>query len=288
MRPKKSLSQNFLINDRAARRIVESLALNEDDAVLEIGSGKGALTKHLLEKAKKVLAVEIDKSLCSYLQEKFGHNGNLKIVNKDVLKIDFKELIQPESLCKIVGNLPYQITSPVVSLLLENRKHIPLCVLMVQKEVAVRISSVPGSKDWSPLSIAVQLYSNVKILFRLKPASFFPQPKVDSSVIRIVFLPEPKVSVPDEKLFFKVVRSAFGQRRKTMLNSLSSNLDLPKKEIDLILNKMNIDPQRRAETLSLNEFANLSYAMEEILKPDPLTPPLHKTERRTGGEVKNK
>jgi 16S rRNA (adenine1518-N6/adenine1519-N6)-dimethyltransferase len=265
VRPKKSLSQNFLINDRAARRIVESLALNKDDAVLEIGSGKGALTKHLLEKARKVLAVEIDKSLCSYLQEKFGNNENLDVINNDILKIDFKELIQPESLCKIVGNLPYQITSPVLSLLLENRKHIPLCVLMVQKEVALRISSVPGSKDWSPLSIAVQLYSDVKTLFHLKSSSFFPPPKVDSSVIKIIFSSEPKIFVPSEKVFFQVVRSAFGQRRKTLLNSLSSNLGLPKKETEIILNRIDIDPQRRAETLSLSEFANLSSVMTKIL-----------------------
>jgi len=272
VRPKKRLSQNFLINDRAARRIVESLNLEKDDLVLEIGAGNGALTKHLLEKAKKVLAVEIDKILCAYLKENFGHRENLEVINQDILKVNIKDLIPSKSSCKVVGNLPYQITSPVLSLLIKNKEFIPQGVLMVQKEVALRICSVPGDRDWSPLSIAIQLYSNVKILFRLKPASFFPQPKVDSSVIRIVFLPEPKVSVPDEKLFFKVVRSAFGQRRKTMLNSLSSNLDLPKKEIDLILNKMNIDPQRRAETLSLSELANLSYAMEEILKPYPFTP----------------
>jgi len=272
VRPKKRLSQNFLINDRAARRIVESLNLEKDDLVLEIGAGNGALTKHLLEKAKKVLAVEIDKILCAYLKENFGHRENLEVINQDVLKVNFKDLIPSKSSCKVVGNLPYQITSPVLSFLIKNKEFIPQGVLMVQKEVAMRICSVPGDRDWSPLSIAVQLYSDVKILFHLKPTSFFPQPQVDSSVIRIVFLPEPKVSVPDEKLFFKVVRSAFGQRRKTMLNSLSSNLDLPKKEIDLILNKKGIDPQRRAETLSLNEFANLSYAMEEILKPHPPTP----------------
>jgi 16S rRNA (adenine1518-N6/adenine1519-N6)-dimethyltransferase len=246
VRPKKSLSQNFLINDRAARRIVESLNLKKDDVVLEIGAGKGALSKHLLENAKKVLAVEIDKPLCSYLQEKFSHNGNLDVINKDILKIDFKELIQPESFCKVVGNLPYQITSPVLSLLLE-------------------ICSVPGSKDWSPLSIAVQLYSDVKILFHLKPSSFFPRPRVDSSVIKIVFLSKPKVLVEDEEVFFRVVRSAFGQRRKTLLNSLSANLGLPKKEIEVILNRVGIDSQRRAETLSLGEFANLSSAMGEIL-----------------------
>lgn len=265
MRPKKSLSQNFLVNDNASRKIVESLELKQDDVVLEIGAGKGALTKHLLGKAKEVLAVEIDQLLCSNLKDKFGYQENLKIINEDILKINFKDLIRPESSCKVVGNIPYQITSPVLSLLLENRKFISLGVLMVQKEVALRISSVPGSKDWSPLSIAVQLYSDIKIIFQLKPSSFFPQPGVDSSAIKITFLWEPKVFVKDEEFFFKVVRSAFGQRRKTLLNSLSSNLDLPKKDIGVILNEIGIDPQRRAETLSLKEFANLSSAMGVIL-----------------------
>ncbi|MCK4385904.1 MAG: ribosomal RNA small subunit methyltransferase A [candidate division Zixibacteria bacterium] len=265
MRPKRSLSQNFLTNDRAARRIVESLNLKKDDTVLEIGAGKGALTRHLLDKAKKVYAVEVDKRLCSFLQQRFGDKENLKTINKDILKTNFRDLIGPDNFCKVVGNLPYQITSPIFSLLLENKEFIALCVLMVQKEVALRICAVPGNKDWSPLSIAVQFYSDVKILFHLKPASFFPPPQVESSVIKIVFLSEPKVYVPDEKLFFNVVRSAFGQRRKMLLNSLAANLDLPKKEIEVILNKVDIDPQRRAETLSLNEFAKLSSAMCEIL-----------------------
>jgi 16S rRNA (adenine1518-N6/adenine1519-N6)-dimethyltransferase len=265
VRPKKSLSQNFLTNDKAARRIVESLDLKKNDTILEIGAGKGALTKHLLDKAKEVYAVEIDKRLCSYLQRKFGNKKNLKLINKDILKINFRDLIGPGNFGKVVGNLPYQITSPVLSLLLENKEFIALCVLMVQKEVALRICASPGDKDWSPLSIAVQLYSDVEILFHLKPGSFFPQPKVDSSVIQIVFLSRPRVYVSDKKLFFKVVRSAFGQRRKMLINSLATNLDLPKKKIEVILNKIGIDPRRRAETLSLNEFATLSSAMNEVL-----------------------
>lgn len=266
MRPKKRLSQNFLINDKASRKIVESLDLKPEDTVLEIGAGKGALTKHLLEKANQVLAVEIDQSFCVQLKQKFSHPENLQIINEDILKINFQKSIQPNNQCKVVGNLPYRITSPVLSLLLENKKFISLCVLMVQKEVALRLSSVPGSKDWSPLSIAIQLYSDIKILFHLKPSSFFPPPRVDSSVIKITFLSEPKVNVKDQKLFFKVVRSAFGQRRKILLNSLASNLDLPKKEIEVILNRIDIDSQRRAETLSLNEFADLTSEMEKILK----------------------
>ena len=265
VKPKKSLSQNFLTNEKAAVRIVESLEPKRDDTVLEIGAGKGALTKHLLEKAKKVYAIEIDKQLCSYLQQRFSDKKNLKIINKDILKVNLRDMIGPGSFCKVVGNLPYQIVSPVLSLLLEHRKLVSLCVLMVQKEVALRICASPGNKDWSPLSIAVQLYSDVKILFHLKPSSFFPQPQVSSSVLQIVFLSEPRVSVPDEEFFFCVVRSAFGQRRKMVLNSLSANLDLPKKKIEVIFNKVGIDPHRRAETMNLDEFARLSFAMKKIL-----------------------
>jgi 16S rRNA (adenine1518-N6/adenine1519-N6)-dimethyltransferase len=265
LRPKRSLSQNFLVNEQAARKMIEALALNENDIILEIGAGQGALTRHLLGKVNMVYAVEIDKRLCSYLERRFQHADNLRIVNQDVLKIDLEELIGSGNTCKVVGNLPYQITSPVLSYLLENKKLIPCCVLMVQKEVALRICASPGNKDWSPLSIAVQLHSNVKILFHLKPGSFFPPPQVDSSVIRIDFIREPRILIRNQKLFFKVVRSAFGQRRKMVANSLAANLDLPKGKVEVILTKAGIDPRRRAETLSLKEFATLSSTVGDML-----------------------
>ena len=265
MRPKKSLSQIFLINDRAAKRIVDSLNIQEGDTVLEIGAGKGALTKYLLRKAKKVIAVELDKELCQYLEQKFLEKKNLVLINQDILKIDFKKLAGQESYLKVIGNLPYQITSPLLSLLLENRKFIPLSILMVQKEVAKRICAQPKSKDWSPLSLTVQLHSEVRTLFNLKPTSFFPPPKVESSVIKITFRENPKVFIADENLFFSVIRSAFGQRRKIILNSLSANFDLPKRDLELILNKVMIDPKRRPETLSIEEFANLSKALGKLL-----------------------
>ncbi|MCJ7578479.1 MAG: 16S rRNA (adenine(1518)-N(6)/adenine(1519)-N(6))-dimethyltransferase RsmA [candidate division Zixibacteria bacterium] len=265
MRPKKSLSQNFLTNDRAAKRIVDSLDIQEGDTVLEIGAGKGALTKYLLEKAKKTVAVEIDKKLCQYLEQRFTEKNNLVLINKDILKIDWGNLAGKMGHLKVIGNLPYRITSPLLSLLLENREFIPLSVLMVQKEVAKRICAQPGSKDWSPLSITVQLHADVKTLFHLRPTSFYPSPKVESSVIKIVFLKRPRVFIADENLFLLVVRSAFGQRRKIILNSLSANLNLPKTEVELILNKVKIDPKRRPETLSIQEFAKLSSALGNLL-----------------------
>lgn len=266
VRSKRSLGQNFLSDDSAARRIVESLELREDDVVLEIGAGKGALTSHLLEKADRVLAVEIDGRLCRHLRKRFRDKENLSVINEDILKIDLREVIQPGTKCKVVGNLPFQITSPVISLVLQNREIISPCVLMVQKEVALRICALPGNRDWSPLSIAVQLHSDARVLFHLKSESFYPAPKVDSSVVKITFLAEPRVSVPDEEWFFKVVRSAFSQRRKMILNSLAGSLDLPKGTIEVILTEVGIDPRKRAEALDLSQFADLASALREILK----------------------
>jgi 16S rRNA (adenine1518-N6/adenine1519-N6)-dimethyltransferase len=266
MRAKKSLSQNFLINQGAAKRIVDSMDLGQDDMVLEIGAGKGALTKHLLEKARKVFAVELDKRLCDYLDKAFGESENLKIIQRDILKVDFTDLVDSPDKFKVVGNLPYKITSPVLELLLEQKDRISLCVLMVQKEVAARICAHPGTRDWSPLSIGIQLYSKAEVLFHLKPSSFSPAPRVESSVIRLIFLPEPKVTLPDEDFFFRVVRAAFSQRRKILLNSLSNNLSLPKRELTLILNEVHIDPQRRPETLSIEEYAVLTSALGSFVK----------------------
>jgi 16S rRNA (adenine1518-N6/adenine1519-N6)-dimethyltransferase len=263
VRPKKRLSQNFLVNDRAAKRIVDNLNPEKSDVVLEIGAGSGALTKHLVHQAKRVLAVEIDQELCSALEKKFAEHRNLTIIHADILKLDLDSLIKPAHQCKVVGNLPYQITSPILSFLLQNKKLIELCVLMVQKEFAQRLSSAPGSKDWSPLSVAIRLHADVEILFHLKPGSFFPRPRVDSSVIKITFLPNPRVRVEDEEWFLKVVRAAFGQRRKTLLNSLAANLSLPKEKLEFILKRIEIDPQRRAETLGLKEFAELSAELKK-------------------------
>jgi len=264
IRPKKRLSQNFLINANAAKRIVESLNLKTDEAVLEIGPGKGALTRYLIQRSRRVIGVEIDKSLCSFLRKKFALNENLEIVNRDFLKVDFQKVILPHRKVKVIGNLPYQITSPALALLLENRKRIELAVLTVQKEVAQRICGQPGGKSWSPLSIGIQLYADPEILFRVKPSSFRPAPKVESAVIRLAFLRKPKVKIGDEKSFSRLVKAAFSQRRKTVANSLASSLGWPKDLILRALSQANIDSNRRAETLSIRELALLCDSMSSL------------------------
>jgi len=258
IKPKKSLSQNFLINDNAAKRIVESLNLEKNETVLEIGPGKGALTRYLLEKSRKVIGVEIDKNLCGFLKKRFSPCENLRIINQDFLRIDFEKVIPPNKKIKVIGNLPYQITSPVLALLMENRERVKLAVLMVQKEVAQRICARPDTRNWSPLSIGIQLYSDPKILFRLKPSSFKPTPKVESAVIQLEFLKKPKVRIKDENFFFQLVKAAFAQRRKMVLNSVSGSLDLRKEFVLKALERAKIDPKKRAEALTLDELASFS------------------------------
>src|SRR3972149_6031853 len=245
IRPKKSLSQNFLVNLHAAQRIVDSLNLSNEDSVLEIGAGKGVLTQFLIEKAKKVYAVELDKNLCEFLREKFSNQKNLEIINQDILQLDLKKLLPSSPKIKIIGNLPYQITSPILDWLIQYKELISQVVLMVQKEVAIRMSASPGSKDFSPLSVFVQVYTNPKILFSLKPGSFNPPPKVDSTVMVLDFLSQSKVRPEDEKLFFQIVKASFSTRRKTILNCLSSNLKLPKNLVEKILAEQKINPQSR-------------------------------------------
>jgi 16S rRNA (adenine1518-N6/adenine1519-N6)-dimethyltransferase len=268
IRPKKSLSQNFLINENAAKRIVESLNLKKNETVIEIGPGKGALTKHLIDKSRRVIGVEIDKGLCQFLKKRFSLHKNLEIINKDFLKIDFEKTISPDKKIKVIGNLPYQITSPALALLLENRKRIKSAVLMLQKEVAQRICAQPGNKNWSPLSIGIQLYSDPDILFKLKPSSFKPAPKVESAVIKLVFLKKPKVKIENEAFFSRLVKAAFSQRRKMILNSVSASLGWSKDLVLKALRKAGIDPTKRAEALTIEKLASFSNILSILKQKD--------------------
>jgi 16S rRNA (adenine1518-N6/adenine1519-N6)-dimethyltransferase len=260
--PRKRFSQNFLINLKAAKRIVDYLDLKSDEKVLEIGPGKGVLTQFLLEKAKRVYGVELDRNLCKYLVEEFKDKENLEVINQNILKFNLKKITEEERL-KIIGNIPYQITTPIFEYLIQNREFIDFAILTVQKEVAKRICAKPGTPDWSPLSVGIQLFSNPEILFTLKPNSFFPPPKVDSAVIKIRFLLRPKVEV-GFPFFADLVKAVFSQRRKTLLNSLSKSLDLNKDELQTILKDAEIDSQRRGETLNLKELGKLAKIISAI------------------------
>ncbi len=261
--PRKRFSQNFLVNLKAAKRIVDYLELKPDQIALEIGPGKGVLTQFLVEKAKKVYGVELDKDLCAYLKEKFKDRENLEVINQDILRFDLHEIADKKERLKVIGNIPYQITSPILEYLIQSREFIDFAILTVQKEVAKRICAKPGTPDWSSLSIGIQLFSNPEILFTLKPNSFFPAPKVDSTVIRVKFHLKPKVEV-ELPFFSDLIKAVFSQRRKTLLNSLSRSLDLNKEELQAILKEAEIDSQRRGETLNLRELGKLAKIISAL------------------------
>ena len=266
----KSLGQNFLINESILDEIVESADISDDDVVLEIGTGIGTLTSKLCERAKKVIAVEIDKNLLPILQETLSDFDNITIINKDILKIDINEELTNLGInqkIKVVANLPYYITTPIIMKILEEKVNVDCMVLMLQKEVANRINATTSTKDYGSLSIAVQYYCDTDIVCKVPKNSFIPEPNVDSLVIKLSVNEKRKVDIEDEDLFFKIVRGSFSKRRKTILNSLAGYENLVDKEkIEKILEKANIDTRRRGETLSIYEFAILTRAYKDYLQ----------------------
>lgn len=258
----KRLGQNFLISPGIVSGIVQAAEIEKGDRVLEIGPGIGTLTQGLAEAGAIVTAVELDKKLPAVLAETLKGYDNITIIPGDILKTDIKALMGDEPF-KVAANLPYYITTPILMALLEQKLPITHIVTMVQKEVAERMTAAPGGKDYGALSVAVQYYTKPEIVLEVPPRSFMPPPAVDSVVIACRVLAEPSVKVSDEKLFFKVVRSSFGQRRKTLANSLKSS-GIEKEIINKALEKANIEPTRRAETLSLQEFAALNEAIAEL------------------------
>ncbi|MDP4107063.1 MAG: 16S rRNA (adenine(1518)-N(6)/adenine(1519)-N(6))-dimethyltransferase RsmA [Bacillota bacterium] len=263
---KKSLGQNFLIDTNILKRIVDFAGLNEEETgVIEIGPGIGALTEQLARASKKVVAFEIDQRLLPILAETLSPYSNVKVIHQDVLKADVAKVMDEEFSdvkdVMVVANLPYYVTTPIIMKLLE--EHLPIrgIVVMLQKEVADRISAKPGTKDYGSLSIAIQYYTKAETVMIVPKTVFVPQPNVDSAVIRLTRLEEPAVQVKDEIFFFQVTRASFAQRRKTLLNNLTSQLPdgkQKKEEILAALHTSGIDPSRRGETLSLEEFARLS------------------------------
>ncbi|MDF2636710.1 MAG: Ribosomal small subunit methyltransferase [Pelosinus sp.] len=255
IRMSKKLGQNFLIDEHVVRSIVEAANIAEGDAVLEIGPGIGTLTQGLAEAGAEVTAVEIDRRLIEVLAKTLEGYENIKVVHGDILRIDIaKEVMAPRY--KVVANLPYYITTPIIMGLLEAHMPVDVLVTMVQKEVAQRMVAVPGTKDYGSLSVAVQYYTKPEIMFIVPPSSFIPPPAVDSAVIRCTVREKPPVEV-DERIFFRVVKAAFAQRRKTLSNTLKTT-GVPAETLKVILEKAGIDGTRRGETLSLEEFAAIA------------------------------
>ncbi len=263
----KSLGQNFLIDTNVIDRILEGARVQEGDYVIEVGPGIGTLTKEMGRTAEKVVAIEIDKTLIPILEETLADFPNIEVINQDILKVDVQELVKEKlngGPVKLIANLPYYITTPIVMKFLEEDIPVTDIVVMVQKEVADRMNAQPNSKDYGALSVAVQYYCDTEIVAKAPRHMFMPQPNVDSTVIGLHVREEKKYNVDNEDIFFKTVKASFGQRRKTLLNSLGGLGFLSKDQIKVALQEANIDEKRRGETLSIEEFASLSNAVNRI------------------------
>lgn len=261
----KSLGQNFITDKNVIERIVEGAGPTEDDLVIEIGPGIGVLTAEAAQQAAKVVAIEIDSKLIPILDETLAEYDNVEVINQDILKTDLNGIIDEQRAkgsfsgdVKIIGNLPYYITTPIIMHILENSIRAESITVMMQKEVADRIKASPGNKTYGAISAAVQYYCEVEQVVSVPKEVFVPRPKVDSAVLKLTIRDKKPVDLIDEKAFFTCIKSGFGQRRKTLLNSLTGTYGFPKDEIRRILEEAGIDPVRRAETLDMNEFAAIA------------------------------
>lgn len=260
----KSLGQNFLINEEVVNTIVQSANIGQDDLIIEIGPGLGTMTKYLLEKARKVICIELDSKMVSILNDRFSLFDNFEIINNDVLKVDLSKIIMSEkekgkiSNVKVVANLPYYITTPIIMKLLEDKLDIESITVMIQKEVADRLIALPGSKLTGAITYTVFYYCESEKIMEVPSYSFIPEPEVTSEVIKLKIRSKPIVNVKDERLFFNIIKCAFMQRRKTLINSLTNNhIFENKKEGEKILNDIGLDLNVRAENLSIEDFRKI-------------------------------
>lgn len=262
----KALGQNFLVNPSVCPRMAEYCGAREGVGVIEVGPGVGVLTHELCKLADKVVSIELDKRLMPVLEETMAEHKNFKVINDDILKIDLHKLIKDEfkdMRVVVCANLPYYITSPVIMKLLEEKLPIDAITVMVQKEAAQRICADLGTRNSSAVTVAVNYYSTPQLLFHVSAGSFMPAPKVDSAVIKLDVSSEPRVKTLDEKMFFKVVKAAFAQRRKTLTNSLSSGLSISKDVVAQVLAKSELPATTRAEQLTLEDFAKIADAITQ-------------------------
>ena len=266
----KKLGQNFLIDDEVIHNIVEASNINRNDLVIEIGPGLGTLTSKLLENAGKVIAIELDKKMITILEDRFKLYDNFILLNQDILKVDLKKLIKDNisnlQKVKIVANLPYYITTPIIMKLLEDRLNIESITVMVQKEVADRITAKPGDKLSGAITYSVDYYAKAEKIVFVDKKSFIPSPEVDSEVIRLTIREKPKVELLDEETFFKIIKASFMQRRKTLINGImNSGIIKDKQKIKEIIEGIGLDANIRGEKLTLEEFANLSNSVYKTI-----------------------
>lgn len=261
----KSLGQNFLINDEVVENIVNASNINENDLVIEIGPGLGTLTEYLLQKAGKVLAIELDERMLKILNDRFFQYENFQVINQDVLKVNLNEIIEKEkqdgkiNSVKIVANLPYYITTPIIMKLLEEKLDIESITVMVQKEVAQRLIATPGDKLSGAITYCVYYYANSESIMIVPNTSFVPEPEVESQVIKLNIRKDPPVDVKNEELFFKVIKISFMQRRKTLINALTNGgIVKSKEEAKNIIEQMGLDFNVRGETLTIEQFAKIT------------------------------
>lgn len=264
LRANKKLGQNFLINESIIYDIVKKANVTREDVVIEIGPGLGSLTKELINNAKKVIAIELDPNMIDILKSRFGIFDNFEVIYGDVLKIDLEELIKGYDSVKVVANLPYYITTPIIMKLLEDKLKIKSITVMVQKEVGERICATHKDKEYGAITVSVQYYSEPQIIIDVPKENFLPAPEVDSCVIRLDMREKPPVFIKDEKLFFRLVKGAFTQRRKTINNSLTCS-GKSKEEIMAALNKLGIDSKLRAENLSIQQYADIANTLVEAV-----------------------
>ncbi len=264
----KNYGQNFLIDENAVEEIIYSSEISKTDLVIEIGPGLGTLTSKLLEKAGKVICIELDSKMITVLNDRFSLYNNFELLHEDVLKVDLNSLIdlnlKQSNLikCKVVANLPYYITTPIIMKLLEEKLHLASITVMVQKEVALRLTDVPGGKDCGAITYTIHYYSNPKMILNVPKSSFIPAPKVDSAVIKLDILENNNFNITNEKLFFQIIKYAFMQKRKTLLNSLTNSKIAAKETLEKMLLSLKLNPSIRAERLSIEDFVNISNYLD--------------------------
>ena len=270
----KSLGQNFLINDEIIEKIVDSANILEEDLIIEIGPGLGTLTNRILEKAGKVIAIELDKRMVKILEDRFSLYNNFELINDDILKVDLKKLIQKEKeqknikRAKIVANLPYYITTPIIMKLIENKLDIESITVMIQKEVAKRLTAEPGTHLSGAITYSINYYCIPEEIVEVSSNSFIPEPEVDSEVIKLKIRTNPPVEVLNEKNFFELIKVSFMQRRKTLINGVTNSKFMEKEHIKKILNYLEIEERIRGENLSLEQFAKISNEyIKNVEKP---------------------